>query len=607
MDHSRSLVCLLGAALVITGCSRNQPPSLQGSSVLLITMDTTRADALGCYGGPEWVTPTLDALAARGVRFEQARATAPITLPSHTSILTGLYPFEHGVRDNATFFLAPEVDTLAERLARRGYSTAAVMGSLVLHSQFGTSQGFEYFSDVPRRSLEISPQDQRTAAEVVDVADALLGRLDPARPFFLWVHFFDPHAPYEPSERLLRSLPLAPDTDRNRYLAEVAAMDRQIGRLLAAVDRRFDLERVLLVATADHGEGLGEHDEPSHGICLYDSTMRVPLLFRHPALTPQVVAEPVSLVDLAPTLLSAVAEPGAGMTGRDLSPLLRGEGSRPAPTPLYMETLLPWYSHRWAPAYAVVQWPYKVTLGRTPHVHDLVRDPGEHSDLGRRAPDAMSRARHFLDELRPRTVESLRHSPSAADQRALRTLGYFTAPSTEDPAGPHPGWLPEGAGDSGGNRAELAAMRQVFSLWDSGQVGDAWRAVEPLVRQFPDDPSILLNAAGILSDLGRSREALTLLRRAVGDGQNPDANCSLALCLRDLGDLSESVKLLRKTARLAPGHLPTLLGLGEILVHLGEGKEAEFYLARFLRLFEGDEVVRGRVTALRQAARNAPG
>ena len=398
-----------------------------------MTLDTVRADALGSYGGPAWTTPTLDRLAREGVRFEQARTVAPITLPAHASLLTGKFPFEHGVRDNGTFVLADGANTLAERLAHAGYSTGAVVGSFVLDSSFGLAQGFEQYVDVPRRQIgTVGPQDERPAKEVVDEALRFLRGAPRRSPFFLWVHFYDAHWPYSPPAEVMRELPAeasperaasADEARRRRYLGEVAAVDREIARLLEAVDR-LGRGPVLLAVVADHGEGLGEHGEDAHSFLLYDSTLRIPLLLHHPSLPHGlVVREPVSIVDVAPTLLALLGLPAEGMSGIDLSPLLAGERTS-AERPIYVETGATWFSYRWSPLYALVELPWKVIVGPEPELYNLADDPAEHRNVVDAHPEILQRARRVLEGLARKTAPSQRRQLTEAQRDALVALGY---------------------------------------------------------------------------------------------------------------------------------------------------------------------------------------
>ena len=289
---------LLATALMLVACGGEAP-----LNVVLITLDTTRADHLGCYGHESIETPHIDRLAAAGSLYERCYTPVPITLPSHLSILTGTYPAYHGVHENAGFYVAPELVTLPEVLHREGYATAAFVGSFPLDSQTGLDQGFDLYDDNYPSSLEAGKHpslqgffDERPAADVVRPALEWLADRD--GPYFLWTHFFDAHQPLIP-----------PSPFRERYAnalydGEIAAVDEAIGRLLSRLEERGDLDRTVIILTADHGEGLGEHGELTHALLLHSSTVRVPLVIRDPRdLTARRITAPVATVDILPTLL----------------------------------------------------------------------------------------------------------------------------------------------------------------------------------------------------------------------------------------------------------------------------------------------------------------
>ena len=347
------------------------PGFAEGNNLLVVTLDTTRADRLGCYGFDAARTPVLDRLAARGVLAERALTVAPITLPAHASLFTGLYPIDHGVRDNGIFVLADESHTLAETLAARGYQTAAFVSSFILARATGIAQGFDHFDDRMTSSGGRSVHEvERGAADTVDAALAWLNEGHP-EPWFLWLHFFDPHAPYEPPASFAKMA-------GSPYDREIAHVDQELGRFLERYGQGGRLERTLLVALSDHGEGLGEHREATHGLFVYDSTMQIPLILSHPALRPARIAGQIVLVDLMPTLLEAlgVAAPVA-MSGASFL----GQLSEETPEvwhDAYLETQLPYYYRGIAPLEAMVYGIPAVVTNRWA-LQELVT-PGETGD-----------------------------------------------------------------------------------------------------------------------------------------------------------------------------------------------------------------------------------
>jgi arylsulfatase A-like enzyme len=270
-----ALACGLGCAPESAGPPSVTAGAARGYDVILVTLDTVRQDRLGCYGYEYGSTPTFDALAERGVRFEQAVTAAPLTLPSHATMMTGVTPPRHGVHDNGIYRLDEDNETFAEVARAAGYQTAAFVGCFVLDARFGLNQGFDVYDfDVSERGLRPQMLDfnERSANEVTDAALAWLGERDPERPYFLWVHYFDAHLPYQS--------PLAGEARfaGRPYDAEIAFVDREVGRLLEAVDP----ERSLVAVASDHGEALGDHGEPTHGLFLYESTVRVPMIVTGP-------------------------------------------------------------------------------------------------------------------------------------------------------------------------------------------------------------------------------------------------------------------------------------------------------------------------------------
>src|SRR5262245_6233424 len=348
-DSSRRAcaVALLAGAALVAACDGRHATGGAGERVeriVLVSIDTLRADHVGCYGAEAVETPALDALAAEGVRFATAISPAPITLPSHTTLLTGRDPPQHGVRHNGLFRLPSDVPTLAERLRSAGFATAAFVSAFVLDSRFGLDRGFERYDDqlgIARSSGAPGSVAERRGDRTVDAALAWLAGA-PDR-FFLWVHLYDPHADY---------LPPSPWSERfagRPYDGEIAFADAQLARLRAAVAERWP-GGTLWWVTSDHGERLGEHAEQTHSFSVYEATPHVPLLAAGPGVRRgAVVGEVVALADVAPSTLALAGLPAlAGSTGSDLAPVLRGERA-PADRPAWIETLATQVDMGWSP------------------------------------------------------------------------------------------------------------------------------------------------------------------------------------------------------------------------------------------------------------------
>ncbi|HWX24309.1 MAG TPA: sulfatase, partial [Vicinamibacteria bacterium] len=358
-------------------------------NLLLVTIDTLRADHLGAYGDKDASTPTLDALARRGVLFENAHTVAPLTGPSHATILTGVYPPVHGVRDNATFVLGSSHPALASVLKSRGYTTAGFVAALPLIGAFGFSQGFDTFSEEFHADPSLGQEAKRPGNEVVDAVLRWLGTPKTA-PFFAWVHLYDPHAPYAPPPPFL-------DRFRDRpYDGEIAFADAQVGRILEALSRSKQGQETLVAVLADHGEGLGEHGEKTHAVLIYESTLRIPFILAGPGVpSGRVVKEAVGSVDVVPTLLGLLGvEAPAGLPGRDLRPALLG---RPLlPRALYSESLFGRLNCRWATLRGLTEGPFKLIDGVAPELYDLEKDPGETQDLAGSSAERVTRMRNTL-------------------------------------------------------------------------------------------------------------------------------------------------------------------------------------------------------------------
>ncbi|PYR28263.1 MAG: hypothetical protein DMF98_03410, partial [Acidobacteria bacterium] len=315
-------------------------------NLLLITIDTLRADHVGAYGAPTGATPVLDALASRGVRFDQVQTAAPLTAPSHATILTGQYPPSHGVRGNVVFTLDATHLTLATRLKARGYRTAAFVGAYPVAAAFGFAQGFDVFDEEFHETSPIDQGAERRANEVADAAMRWLaldtGRENRQAPFFAWLHFYDPHAPYDPPK------PFAERFAGRPYDGEIAFTDAQIGRIFDALRASGHDQDTVVMVLADHGEGLGDHRELTHAVLIYQSTMRVPFIVAGPGVQRgRVVRARVATVDVVPTALSTLGiQPDGNLIGRDLRPLMNG---RSIPSdPFYTESLFGRLNCHWA-------------------------------------------------------------------------------------------------------------------------------------------------------------------------------------------------------------------------------------------------------------------
>src|SRR6266850_1270070 len=355
-----------------------QTPEKSAPNVVLITIDTLRADHLGCYGYKQIKTPNIDALAAYSSRFERAYTPVPVTLPSHAAMLTGTYPMLSGIHDFSGNKLSPRQLTLATILKQAGYVTGAVVASAVLDSRFGLNQGFDFYYDhFDFSRLEESNLDQMERPGNV-VADQVLDWLgkNSQKKFFLWMHLYDPHYPYRPPEPYNREYASQP------YDGEIAFADEQVGRLLRFLKDKGLYQNTVIVLGGDHGESLGEHGEKTHGFFIYNATMHVPLIIHLPGKSAtSTVADPVSLVDLMPTVLAASGlDIPSQVQGRSLLAALRGEKSERDRT-LYGETFLPRLHFNWSELRGAKNAKYHFIDAPRPELYDLTKDPGELRNL----------------------------------------------------------------------------------------------------------------------------------------------------------------------------------------------------------------------------------
>jgi choline-sulfatase len=552
---------LLGSGLL--GCPDRSAPARP--NLVLITLDTVRADHLGCYGDREAVTPWLDRLAGEGVRFANASSAAPLTLPSHTTLLSGLLPPHHGLRDNGAGGLRPGTATLATALSGAGYHAGAFVGAFVLDHRFGLAPGFEVYDDEidrdPRAGAVL--EAERPGREVVDRALAWLGKKDD-RPFFLWVHLYDAHAPYTPPPAWAARHPGRP------YDGEISAVDEQVGRILEELRRRGLDGRTVVAVAADHGEGLGEHGELTHGLLLYEPTLRVPLLVRAPwALKPRVVETPVSLADLAPTLAGLLGKPFSGpLDGRDLSrPLLAAR--EPEGGEVYAETRYP-ATFGWSPLAALRRRDLKYISAPRPELYDLRRDPGEAADLLARASNPS--AKGFADRLaaiEASAVAGPRPASDAETRARLASLGYVAG------AAPAPkGTAKAGAPDPKVVVGLFQRFEQANARLTDGDPAAAARELEALVAADPANPVFRGKLAAAWRELGQTARALPLYRQAAeADPADPEAWYNLAAALQDAGQPDGARQAIGRALQLDSSRPEAHNTLG--IVELGQGRLEE--------------------------------
>jgi len=534
----RWAVLVLAAALVLGACGRRP------MNVLLVTLDTTRADFLGCYGRASARTENLDRLAAGGFLFENAIASNPVTQPSHATILTGTWPMLHGVRDNTLFHLPEERSTLAEILARHGYRTGAAIGGFPLVRGFGLDQGFELYDDrlatvrqdhrgFAARRRRPTWYDERPAGHVNDAILPWLRSLGD-EPFFVWLHYWDPHEPHIAPE------PWADLFAHDPYQGEIAYADQSLGTILRQLEASGEDRRTLIVVTADHGEGRLEHGEMTHAFLAYETTLHVPLIFKVPGLqggrrTP----ETVGTVDVVPTVLDLLgfAIPG-DVQGRSLAPLMRGHGGDHE-RPYYAESLSPRLSHGYGELRALYLGPYKYIHGPRPELFDLAADPRELDDLSAERPEERRRLEAELADFVARhagaEAASAVHQVDDETRRRLEALGYLAT------AGEAPDAVREALTRDGippqDRVADLNLEMRLRNELGTGRFHLARRTAEKLVARMPEHAFFRAKLAAAYLGLNRTADAARLVdETAEISGVNVGDFLEVARTLFDEGD-----------------------------------------------------------------------
>lgn len=559
----RNILLLILATLLISllsfwtlQCSRHFPAAAP-PNILLITIDTLRADRLGCYGYRGGKTQNIDQLAADGAIFLDASAQAPLTLPSHCSIMTGTLPLHHGVKDNAGFELAEEHETIAETLRRNGYATAAVVGAFVLDKGTGIGQGFDYFYDkfIPepnklgKRLFNINFAERR-ASEVATRALEWLARRPRRRPFFLWLHFYDPHEGYNPPE------PFARLWRGREYDGEIAYVDSQLGRILSFLRETGLYDRTVIALTSDHGESLGEHGEKTHGYFIYESVLRVPFILK-PVEARQLrlkVSEPVRTIDIFPTLLQAANIPrpesiqGVGLLG------LVMEKENPDRLPIYAESLIPFIRYSYSPLYSLRLGRYKYIDAPRPELYDLEADPTESSNL---AACRTALAGSLREQLNAFKSAYARHGVAPRPRglnsetiEKLKSLGYigYTAP----------GPTQRSAAALADPKDMIAVHELVQRILATTQRDDPLNALLLVERLLKLDGRLALGYSllgSIYASAERHELAIAAFKRAID--LSPEfsfAYFNLGLCYLRLGLKGQAEEALRRALELDPNN-----------------------------------------------------
>ena len=615
MIFSRSLVPLT-ASLLLSLVSTVFAAPVAAPNVVVITIDTLRADHVGCYGYKQIHTPNIDALAADGARFERAYAAVPVTLPSHTVMFTGTYPMLNGMHDFAANKLNATQPTLAAVLKEHGYATAAVVGSAVLDSRFGLNRGFDFYYDhfdfnrLQESNLE---EMERPGNMVADVTLDWLAR-NYNKKFFLWMHLYDPHYPYHPPA------PYAAEYKDRPYDGEIAFADAQVGRVIRFLKSKGLYNNTLIVLSGDHGESLGEHGEKTHGFFIYNATLHVPFMIHLPGTAaPRVVPELVSLADLMPTVLQTLKmETPSQVQGRSLLPLIKAKPKDEEARSLYAETFLPRLHFNWSELRGVESAKYHFIDAPRPELYDLTKDPGETQNL-------YSDKKAVGEEMRARLAGLIRQYSAGQElaektgldpalMERLKSLGYagFSgggSPTITDRALPDPkdriqayelisdaiaesqhGEYPESTEKLNlalKTEPDSVPVRDLLGLnyYRMRQFPSAVEQLERVLQLSPDYALAAFQLGLAYARAGDFDHAIQALKRALElDATNFSAAYNLGIVYEQKQMVTEAIAAFRQSLSISPDYPLAHRGLGEALLYQGQVDDALAELRRAVEL-----------------------
>jgi arylsulfatase A-like enzyme/Tfp pilus assembly protein PilF len=578
MRASRTLVLAAAGTLVAgaaaayflsgpRGPKAGRPPRGRDLNVIVVTLDTTRADSLSCYGSKEVRTPTIDGFAARGVLFETCYTQTPLTLPAHTTLMTGTLPPFHGVRDNGGYVVPQDLVTMAELFRDKGYETGAFVGAWVLDGKWGLNQGFgTYFDDFDLRKFANASFDtvRRPANEVLDAALPWLEARKSGK-FFAWIHLYDPHSPYAPPP------PFDTQYAGRPYLGAIAFMDSELGRLRSFLDRNGLLGNSIVVIAGDHGESLGEHGELTHGFFVYQAALHVPLIVVAPGTKRggTVSEGPAGLVDVLPTVceLAGLAAP-AEVQGASLVPRLAGRRGN-KPSAVYSETYYPLLHYGWSDLKCVQDGRYKVILAPRPELYDVVDDPAEEKDLV----DLRKEVYEGLKAKAEAIVEAAGHgghqtkaaAMDAATRERLAALGYvgsFTDPAALKGKAP---------ADPKDRIAVYNGLTLAQEMETSGRPDEAIRIVRGILAADAGVSAVAYDILGAgymaKNDFG---PALESLRKALElDAGLPNVHYRIGWIAEKQGRLPEAEAEYLREIEISPGHFKALYNLARVYDRTG--------------------------------------
>jgi arylsulfatase A-like enzyme/Tfp pilus assembly protein PilF len=550
--------------------------SFKNYNVVLITIDTLRADHLPAYGYTHISTPALDRLAKESLVFEDAFAHVPMTLPSHSSILTGKLPISHGVEDNAGFVLDPKATTLAEILKKNGYETAAFISAFVLDSRFGLNQGFDLYSDSfdltqgPLDNSEVSRRADATEAEV----DTWL-RKRGGQKFFLWVHYYDPHDPYDPPEPYHTQYKTAP------YDGEIAYTDHVMSKLISDLEKSKSMDRTLVVLTGDHGESLGEHMERTHSLFIYNATLHVPLMIRLPGVKARRINGVVRHIDIAPTILEWLGfVPPAEMEGKSLIPLIQGKEKSGRTS--YSESMFPELHYGWSPLKSLTTNEYRFVEAPTPELYDRKTDPNDTKNIYHDRQSIAESLRKQLQQIiqsASTSGSSSRKTPDAETAEKLRALGYTTSSVT-----------PTAESRRIDPKDKMSLLEKLSEAHAQLLASNYQSVVEITSSILNEDPQIVdahyMQADALLHLKQNDRALDQMLATVQIKPDHLQTLYNLALFYELQANFEESERWYLQLLKYAPDHVSGNLNLAGLYLQSNHPEKAKPYLSRITKTYE---------------------
>lgn len=575
----RVFIFSLISLLICSIAEAEKPPRL---NILLVTFDTTRADHIACYGYKQVKTPNIDRLAKRGCLFEKAFTSVPITFPSHSSMLTGLYPPSHGIRNNATYALPDSVVTLPEMLKDRGYATAAFVSAYVLDRRFGLDQGFDTYDDDLETNVEPKlKQKERRAETVTRAAMEWLDRVG-EKGFFLWVHYFDPHDAWAPPS------PYDDTYKKNPYDGEIAYADYWLGKLFDRMDSLGLTENTLILFAGDHGEGLGDHHEKTHGIFIYDSTIWVPMIISCPRMLPAGKRIPrlVRLIDITPTILEIIGyKIPEHMQGVSLSPMMLGKGSA-RELDLYCESFYPKSTHNWSPLKGLRTETWKYIEAPTEELYRLDKDTEEKANLFKKEREQAKvmtlRFAEVVKEMEPEgEAPSQQVAMDKETMEKMRSLGYVWTPTSGEQRKTYP--------DPKDMIKVLEDIDKGAAYFAEAEYDKALRLFQKVLKLHPENTDAYVTIGHIYDAMGEDAKSIEAFEKALElESENLRIYIQLGVGYMKVGRYEEGLATFKKALDFNPRCKEAYTNMALYHFQQGEWPQARDYFRKVLELDSGD-------------------